>query len=129
MRKAKLAIALIIALSGFSYLLITGLKESGVYYVRVGEFLNSPHLRAKRVRVEGRVVEGSVRRGAKLEFEITDGEGRLRVIYTAGGIPPAFGEGAPVVVEGRYNAELGLFEAVRLITKCPSKYEAEDGDR
>ncbi len=124
MRKLRLAVAAAVAISGISYLVIGGLKEAGIYWVDVGELLSSPELKGKRVRVEGEVVPGSVRKGEKLEFEITDGEKSLPVVY-GGPVPSLFREGRPVVVEGRYVPKQGVFRADMLLTKCPSKYEAE----
>lgn len=123
MKGAKLLAAGIVALMGFSYLIITGLRESSSYYMRVGELLSSPA--SGRVKVEGEVVEGSVSRGERLRFEITDGERRLMVIYGGAEVPPNFREGRPVVVEGRYEPGRGIFVADRIMTKCPSKYEGK----
>ena len=120
MKKVRFAVLGLVALSGFSYLIVSGLKGSSTYYLRVGELKASP--RPERVRVEGDVVRGSIRKGRELEFEVTDGEDKLKVIYK-GVVPPSFKEGVPVVVEGRYRPE-GTFYAERIITKCPSKYEA-----
>lgn len=130
MRKMKLVIALLIALSGFSYLLVNGFKESGIYYMKVGELLDSPEVQSKKIKLEGDVVDESIRKDSPqlkeaIEFEITDGENKLKVIYSGVSMPPAFKEGIPVVVEGRYKSEQKLFEASKLITKCPSKYEAK----
>jgi len=128
MRKVKIAIAALIALLAFSYLIVRGFKESGLYYMKVGELLSSPQVQLKGIRVEGEVVPKSIKRGSELEFEITDGENKLRVIYSGLEIPPAFKEGVPVVVEGIYKPEQKLFEAAKLITKCPSKYEVREGE-
>ena len=124
MRKLKTALAALVALSGFSYLVVSGFKETKIYWAEVGELLSSPELQGRRVRVGGEVVPGSVWKGGTLEFEVTDGERQLRVEY-CGPVPPLFGEGRPVVVEGRYRPEQGVFRADRLMTRCPSKYEAK----
>ena len=124
-RRVKVLAASFIALSGLSYLIVSGLKESGIYYMKVGELLRSPQVYSKRIKVEGKVVQGSLKREKMVEFEITDGRNRIRVVYGGEEIPPTFREGAPVVVEGRYRPEGKFFEAKRIITKCPSKYEAK----
>ncbi len=36
-----------------------------------------------------------------------------------------FKDGIEVVVEGRYDARRHHIEATRLLTKCPSKYQAD----
>ena len=125
MRRFKIAIAALIAFLGFSYLIISSFRESSVYYMKVGELLSSSQPPTGRVKVEGDVVQGSLRKGDMIEFEITDGRNRIRVVYGGEEIPPTFREGAPVIVEGRYWPEGKFFEAKRIITKCPSKYEAK----
>jgi cytochrome c-type biogenesis protein CcmE len=126
MRSFKIAMAAFIAFLGFSYLIVSGFKESGIYYMKVGELLSSPQPQSKRVKVEGDVVRGSIKRGSELEFEITDGEKELKVIYSGVEVPPTFREGIPVVVEGKYKPERELFVAAKIITKCPSKYESRE---
>lgn len=126
MRKMKIFIASLIAISGFSYLLISGFKESGIYYMKVGEVLNSPQVKSKKIKVEGDVVDGSIRKGKAIKFEITDGENKLKVVYSGVETPPRFKAGIPVILEGKYESEQKLFEAVKIITKCPSKYEAKE---
>ncbi len=54
--------------------------------------------------------------------ELGGGE-KLAVVYK-GVVPDGFKTGAEVVVEGQYSTS-GVFSANKLLTKCPSKYEAE----
>jgi len=122
MRRSKAIAAAAVALMGFSCLILTVLKETSLRYMRVGELLNHPSI-SGRVRVEGDVVEGSVERNGRFAFEITDGRSKLKVIYEGKEIPPNFREGRSVVVEGRYNPEEMIFEAERIMTRCPSRYE------
>lgn len=111
------------AVLGLSYLVLMGLREAKVYYLRVEELLSSPELWGRRVRVEGKVVPGSVKRGKKLEFQIAGGGRRVRVIHT-GPVPSLFGEGKRVLVEGIYSREGEVFLSGKMLTRCPSKYEA-----
>jgi len=76
----------------------------------------------------GKVVDGTViRRGERLRFRLRDREGSesLPVSY-AGTIPDAFREGREIIVTGRLEG--GTFVAQRdsLVTKCPSKFTAEE---
>lgn len=53
-----------------------------------------------------------------------DGSERVSVVYE-GLMPDAFAAGREVVVEGDYrHADRALY-ASKLVTKCPSKYEAK----
>ena len=54
---------------------------------------------------------------------LIDDRGDTVRVYYAGIRPDAFRAGAQAVVEGRYAARSGQFEAELLQAKCPSKYE------
>lgn len=78
------------------------------------------------VRVGGTVLDGSVQYDSKkgnLHFTITDGESKLPVVFE-GIAPNTFRPGVEVVVEGRYVSK-NIFEADKIMAKCPSKYEAQ----
>lgn len=62
-----------------------------------------------------------------LAFKMTDGTETIDVIYTGDkpDIPPD-AEEIQVVATGKFNND--VFEAFRLLTKCPSKYEGDISD-
>ncbi len=64
--------------------------------------------------------------GQDVTFVVTDGTASLPVNYH-GIIPDTFVDGADVVVEGRLGED-GTFVAHTMLAKCPSKYEAADGE-
>ncbi len=117
-----------------SYLVMTSLQSSAVYYVTVSELL--AHDRGavdQTVRVAGAVVDGSIQRDrTRLQFALTDGTASIPVIHT-GTVPDLFGyrtEGAyqDVVVEGRPRPD-GAFEARTLIVKHGPAFEASEDER
>lgn len=75
----------------------------------------------QQIQVIGEVVHGSIRTSSNLNFQITDGESTLNVIYS-GAPPQNFIEGIEVVVIGRMSTE-DTFNANQVLTKCPSKYQ------
>lgn len=99
-----------------------------VYYVTVPEFLAQGGSTATNVRVNGKVVAGSIERlptGQDVTFTMAGEGAEIRVAYH-GIIPDTFVDGADVVVEGGLRSD-GVFEASTLLAKCPSKYEAAEG--
>lgn len=62
-----------------------------------------------------------------LTFKLTDGKATIDVVYTGDkpNLPPE-AVNIQAVVTGQFNSN--VFEAFRMLTKCPSKYEAETGD-
>ncbi len=108
-----------------------------MYYLTVDEFLASNDAYGERVRVMGKVEDGSVVTDSEtntLHFAVTGGDGASLPVLYSGMVPDAFKQNADVVVEGSLT-RAGTFEADSLLVKCPSKYEAapedqvkEDGD-
>lgn len=78
--------------------------------------------------VYGNVVAGSVEHsGADLRFEIADRDDPSKSVPVeySGQVPDPFREGREVIVEGELVDGTLLAEKDSLITKCPSKFQAE----
>jgi cytochrome c-type biogenesis protein CcmE len=109
-------------------LIAIGTQGSGVgYYMSVSEFLADPEVGRTGLRVNGKVLHGTIQRattGEDVEFQMSDGSATLAVNYH-GIIPDTFVDGADVVVEGSLQED-GVFVAHNLLAKCPSKYESAD---
>jgi len=117
----------VVLVGAILYLMITGINASGSYYYTVAEVIAMGETAMdKALRLEGKVAAGTIEQDTtnlKLKFNIVDeSEGAISVFYE-GITPDMFQENIDVVVEGKLNKE-GLFVAKRLLTSCPSKYEA-----
>ena len=80
------------------------------------------------VDMTGVVVDGSVKQGQPLRFEVQDRDGTgeaVPVSYT-GEVPDPFRQGREVIVTGALDSS-GTFigEKDQLVTKCPSKFAAQ----
>jgi cytochrome c-type biogenesis protein CcmE len=64
---------------------------------------------------------------AQFTFTLKDEAGRECVVVLEGAAPNNFDIATSVVAKGRYTKE-GYFHASEVLTKCPSKYEAEAGE-
>ena len=84
-----------------------------------------------RIRVAGRVstdpIEYAVQPTFELKFTVLDpgakggGAGLIPVVYR-GVKPDMFAPGRDVIMDGNFTG--GALEATKLLTQCPSKYEA-----
>jgi len=118
------------------YLMITGMRDSMMYYHTPSELIArvgaDPSYRELGLKVGGRVAPGSVafdQRSLDLRFDvfdIVDGTTSFPVHFQ-GPLPDTFEEGRDVVIEGRFSAD-GVFEATTVLTKCGSRYEATEED-
>src|SRR5260221_6385152 len=113
-------------LATVGYLMASGIKETGVYYLTPTELAQK--VRTDRsiydvgMKVGAKVVKGSVQRDVAsqtITFRVTDGTASYPVIYR-GLAPDTFTDEAEVVVEGRLQRD-GTFRATTLLAKCGSR--------
>ena len=118
-----------LVLGTVGYLMATGIKETGVYYLTPTELAS--RVDADRsfynvgVKMGARVVKGSIARDVAsqtITFRATDGQNSWPVTYR-GLAPDTFTDEVDVVVEGRLQSD-GVFHATTLLAKCGSRYEA-----
>ncbi len=115
----------------FGWVVAQGIQRTWVYYYTVDELMdNAGKVNGRVVKTSGTVVPGSIQQqGLSLDFLIEENGETLRVRYR-GAIPDAFTDEVPVVAEGVYHRSGNVLEARTLMTKCPSRYEAEgDADQ
>ncbi len=102
----------------------------GAYKKSVSEVVGDTALIGKRVQVQGPVLKGSWKPGAKpFVFSIADetnpNAASLKVIWDRP-VPSAFGDGTTAIVTGIVGDD-GAVTASTLITQCPSKYASATG--
>jgi cytochrome c-type biogenesis protein CcmE len=124
----KFVIGGVVLLVAVAYLIFSSVQAQGVYYLTVSEALAGQG-GTGQIRVSGKVVPGSIEqdpRTLEARFEIADETAVLPVSYK-GVLSDAFVADADVIVEGRY-LDGEPFQAKQVLTKCPSKYEASEGE-
>lgn len=127
--RLKLLVAGTIVIAGISYLMITGISQTTVYYYKLSELMAQPSMSAEGVRVSGRVLPGTIRKDPgtmSVDFTMVENDSRVAVHY-AGIIPDTFKDESEVVVEGKLSPDRTAFQANTLLAKCPSKYESQAG--
>ena len=126
-RSRQVGIAVGVILVAVVYVLITGMRDTMVYYYTVSEVAGQQEtLAGEPLRVAGKVVPGTIdtdSTGLLHKFVIEEGGETIPVVYRDI-VPDTFQDSAEAVVEGSFD-EHGTFQATFLMAKCPSKYEAE----
>jgi len=125
--RVKLLVGGLIVAGAVAYLAMAGVKEGWVYYMDVDKYLSDAKYQGQRVRLAGRVAEENVQSNPGLmsaRFALMGPTRQVPVAYH-GAIPDLFKAGADVVIEGRMDED-GLFQADVMMTKCASKYQAEE---
>jgi cytochrome c-type biogenesis protein CcmE len=130
----KLFLSLVLgALVVGSFLVLQATKSAAATVVLPSEIANTPDQNRLRIRVAGRVADAPIEytlEPLRLEFSLRDpGEDAevalrhepVRVVYD-GAKPDMFAVGRDVIIDGEYTN--GRLHAHKLLTQCPSKYEA-----
>jgi len=123
-RYIRFGLAIAVIVVALAYLAYTGVQQSKSYYVTIQELRGMNDSRyAKRLRVAGNVVPGSIRRqGSRVEFSLKENELTLPVVYNGAEAPPdTFKDDAQAMADGRFGRD-GVFHATQLQAKCASKY-------
>jgi cytochrome c-type biogenesis protein CcmE len=77
-------------------------------------------------QLTGRVVQGYDQRGTVTNFRVRDRAGRVSVpVRYEGALPDPFRAGREVIVNVRKEGGVFVGEKDSLVTKCPSKFTAE----
>jgi len=124
----KILIVSLVVIGSVTYLILSGVKQTGMQYMTVTELAQMDRApKAGGFRLDGIVAAGTIRYDQKeprLQFRMTDGKEAVNVVYD-GLMPDAFADGRDVVVEGTFRQTDHTLHATKLVTKCPSKYEAQ----
>ena len=128
-KSSKFILAGVVMLAVVGYLMISGFKSESVYYLEVKEVMgNYEKYNERGMRVSGGVVDGTIvkdLKNQKLQFSVEDPDGTSMPVVYNGIIPDNFKDDIEVIIEGRLDENSKVFIAETLLTKCPSKYEAE----
>ena len=124
----KFIVAGLLIVGAVSYLMVSGIGDTMVYYYTLSELKEKKsELAGVGLRIHGHVSSGTIRidrERSQVDFLVMEKKtpNTLPVTYQ-GIIPDTFKDGAEVVVEGVYQADRHHFQATVLMAKCPSKYE------
>src|SRR2546425_172237 len=118
----KFAIGAVLIVGSVGYLMASGVKETGQYFLTPTELSQKvavdPSFYNVGMKVGARVVPGSVARDVAnqtLRFQVTDGSARYAVVYR-GLAPDTFNDSVDVVVEGRLKQD-GVIYATNVLAK------------
>jgi cytochrome c-type biogenesis protein CcmE len=124
-RARKLLIGAAVIAVALGALVVTGVRQSVVYFVTPSELRADPKPAGKAYRVGGMVVPGSLKKDPatlRQDFMLSDGKATVPVRFR--GVPPdLFAEGRGAVVEGTLASD-GTFQASTIMAKHSEEYKA-----
>ena len=126
--RRRLWLAGVVVLAALGFLVFQGLGNATLYFRTADEAVaQRSELGERRFRIEGDVVDGSVRQeGNDVSFTLTSKSVEVPIRHK-GDPPELFRPGIPVVLEGRFQGE--HFSSDRILVKHSETYVAENPDR
>ncbi len=126
--RRRLWVAGAVVLAALAFLVFQGLDNATVYFRTADEAVAQRNeLGDRRFRIEGDVVDGSVRQdGNNVSFTLTSKSVEVPVVHK-GDPPELFRPGIPVVLEGRFQDD--HFSSDRMLVKHSETYVAENPER
>jgi cytochrome c-type biogenesis protein CcmE len=129
-KTAKIGITSLVLAAAIGGLLWSSLSEGTQYYKHVDEVMAQPdQWYGKSLRLHGYVVKDSIlkrRDSLDYRFQIQNNGKVVNASYT-GVVPDTFKNDAEVVVSGQLSAAGFAVEPNGVMAKCPSKYQAKEG--
>jgi cytochrome c-type biogenesis protein CcmE len=123
-RKVRFVVALSVALLLSGALVYTSFSASSE--ARTPSQLAASAQPGEVYQLTGKVEPGYTKDGTTLKFRVRDREGRGSVpVRYVGAVPDPFREGREVIIDVRKQGDEFVGEKDSLITKCPSKFSAE----
>ena len=124
--RLRLVVVLALVLGACAFLLVKVLDDSVTYFKNADEAVAARHdLGTKRFRVQGTVVDGSVKQvGTFVEFDI---EFHCAIVHVRhdGDPPQLFKPGIPVVLEGAFAKGSDVYDSDRILVKHTSEYRTD----
>ncbi len=126
--RGRLWIAGVVVLAALGFLVFQGLGNATLYFRTADEAVaQREQLGDRRFRIEGDVVDGSVRQtGNDVAFTLTKNAVEVPVRHK-GDPPELFRPGIPVVLEGRFRGD--HFSSDRIMVRHSETYVAENPER
>ncbi|MFA5891350.1 MAG: cytochrome c maturation protein CcmE [Actinomycetota bacterium] len=123
-RKTTQVILIVVVLAMALGASVNIFRRSVVYYHTTSEVVA---LKGQQVRLSGQVVPGTIRFDYEkgfVAFSVTDGKVTVPVRFE-GPAPDTLKDEAIAVAEGTLGED-GVFRAVKLLARCPSKFESRE---
>lgn len=129
-KNTKVLVGTVLIITAILTLLVAATPGSSGVEVSIVQLQADPakYTQSEYLLTQGYIIEDSIDWNAdkiELRFKVKDEAGNTLDVIHPGVKPDNFSEGIIAILEGSYRPD-GIFEAEKVKTRCPSKYEGRD---
>lgn len=128
-KNKKIMAGLVLGAAALMIMMFSSMPSAGSKEITISDIVeDAKQYKGDYIMTQGLLDKDSVQWDAdkiELNFSIYDENDVMLPVFHKGIKPDNFSDNVIVIVEGFMNEE-GVFEAEKVTTKCPSKYEGED---
>ncbi len=125
----KFAVGAVIIIGAIGWMIYSAIDTSANYYYKVSEVkAMGKSAMGISLRVEGKVLENSIdndEQNLKIRFSVIDDSKESIPVFYKGIAPDMLQDDIKVMVEGKLD-DNGTLVASRVLTSCPSRYDAAE---
>lgn len=129
-RRTWAVVAIVLVLGGLAFVATKALSDASLFFYNADEAVaKRDELGDSRFRLQGTVADDSVvTTGDGVDFVVSFNGVDVNV-HHRGDPPELFEAGEPVVLEGRWDRTVVVFDSDRMLVKHDERYDAENQDR
>jgi cytochrome c-type biogenesis protein CcmE len=124
------AVVIVLLLGALAFVATKALSDAALFFYNADEAVaKRDELGDSRFRLQGTVEDGSITNtGDGVDFAVIFNGVEVHV-HHRGDPPELFKAGEPVVLEGRWDRSVDVFDSDRMLVKHDERYDAENQDR
>ena len=129
-RRGWAIVVIVLILGALAFVATKALSDAALFFYNADEAVaKRDELGDSRFRLQGTVMDGTINEtGDGVDFAVTF-NGAEVAVHHRGDPPELFKAGEPVVLEGRWDRTVDVFDSDRMLVKHDERYDAVNQDR
>ncbi len=129
-RRGWAIVVIVLILAALAFVATKALSDAALFFYNADEAVaKRDELGDSRFRLQGTVMDGTISEtGDGVDFTVTFNGAEVPV-HHRGDPPELFKAGEPVVLEGRWDRTVDVFDSDRMLVKHDERYDAVNQDR
>lgn len=129
-RRGTAIVVIVLIVGALAFVATKALSDASLFFYNADEAVaKRDELGDSRFRLQGTVLRDTISETSDgVDFDVTF-NGTVVTVHHQGDPPELFKAGEPVVLEGRWDRTVDVFDSDRMLVKHDETYDAENQDR